>query len=279
MPDAETIRWDRCPICRSGDRSSLVEFEFLAFVRCQCGLVYKSRDKASSVGTTDATYHERYDRRQAHRVRKARRQILDVLNHVEPGPLLDVGCSLGYALQAAADLGLEAKGLDLNESLLEPTRERGFDVRVGDVTGPYPFADSAFNIVILKHVFEHTADPRAALSEVRRVLKPGGGVFIAVPNGDYIKARLMPKTHTFFQPETGGRYHFVYYTPKLLRRLLNDAGFRTVRLHPHLWHRRVDMRARLSNLVSWSRWAVEGHVSNALGLAREFWLVAVREPD
>ncbi len=278
MPGSDIVTWNECPICRSDRRTSLVEHDSLAFVRCRCGLVYKSRGESRFVEETEPTWHPRYDRRQKRRVTKARWQILDVLNHVEPGPLLDIGCSLGYALEAASELGLEAKGLDLNQSLLEPCRKRGFDVQVGDVAGPYPFPDATFNIVLLKHVFEHTPDPRAALREIRRVLKPGGGMFIAVPNADYFKARLRPSSYYFFQPDSGGRYHFVYYTPETLQRLVDDEGFRTVRVHPHLWHRRVGWRTHLTNLALCPYRALDGRVRGSLGLLKEFWLVAVREP-
>jgi SAM-dependent methyltransferase len=276
MSEPKVMLWESCPICASRERSTLVEHESLAFVRCRCGLIYKSRGLASFVESTEPSWNKRYDKRREHRVAKARRQILDVLNHVEPGPLLDVGCSLGHALEAASRLGLEARGLDLNENLLEPCRERGFDVRCGDVAGPYPFEDETFNIVLLKHVFEHTPSPRAALREIRRVLKPGGGMFIAVPNGDYFKARYSPKSYYFFSPESGGRYHFVYYGPKQLRRLVDDEGFRTVRVNPHLWHRRAGWRTNLADVLAWPFRGLYGPVRTAIGNRKEFWLTAVR---
>ncbi|MFQ5527026.1 MAG: class I SAM-dependent methyltransferase [Thermoanaerobaculia bacterium] len=276
MSDSRTLRWNKCPLCRSERRSILVDHGSLAFARCECGLVYKSCGEAKLVEETEPTWNKRYDKRQARRVRKARWQIQDVLNHVEPGPLLDVGCSLGYALEAAAELGLDAKGLDLNEALIEPCRERGHDVYVGDVAGPYPFPDESFNLVLLKHVFEHTPEPRAALRELRRVVKPGGAIFIAVPNVEYFKARLAPKSYYYFSPDSGGRYHFVYYTSKHLRRLVDDEGFRTVRVHPHLWHRRVGWRTRLTDLGLLPCRALDGRFRNAIGLAREFWLIAVK---
>lgn len=277
MPESRTLHWEACPLCRSRERKELVDHGSIAFVRCSCGLVYKSRGESLFVEQTEPTWNKRYEKRRAERVRKSRWQLLDVLNHVEPGPVLDVGCSLGHALEAAADLGLEAKGLDLNAALVEPCRRLGYDIRVGDVAGPYPFPDASFNIVLLKHVFEHTPDPRAALAEVRRVLKPGGGLFIAVPNIRYYKTWLFRRSYYYFRPDSGGRYHFVYYKPKLLERLADEEGFRTVRVHPHLWHRGVSREDRLEDFKWWPYRAIDGRFRDGILLQREFWLTAVRE--
>jgi SAM-dependent methyltransferase len=275
--DARVSHWSECPVCRSDDRGVFVEREQFTFVRCICGLVYKSRDETPVAEQPRAAWNERYIKRRRHRVAKARRQILDLLNHVEPGPLFDIGCSLGYALQAAADLGLAAKGIDVNQDVLEVCRERGFDVEFGDVQGPYAFADGSFRLAILKHVLEHAAVPRAALRELRRVLEPGGGSFIAVPNLDYYKAMRSPETYHFFNPGRGGTQHYVYYTPAHLSRLLAEEGFRTVRVHPHLWQRRGSWGTHAANLVAMPFRAIGRPVRTLLRLRREFWLVAVRE--
>ena len=53
-----------------------------------------------------------------------------------------------------------------------------------DVIAPaesLPFADDGFDCVICTEVLEHCADPWAAASEIRRVLKPGGWAFITTP--------------------------------------------------------------------------------------------------
>ena len=85
MSSDRFARWDTCPVCRSAERSAFATHQELAFVRCECGLVYKSRGPTEAIETF---WNERYDKRQSHRIAKSRRQILDVLNHVEPGQLL-----------------------------------------------------------------------------------------------------------------------------------------------------------------------------------------------
>ena len=47
---------------------------------------------------------------------------------------------------------------------------------------PYPFADGSFDAVVLNHVVEHLGDIPATLAEVRRILAPGGVVWIATPH-------------------------------------------------------------------------------------------------
>jgi SAM-dependent methyltransferase len=128
-----------------------------------------------------------YSRRLRRRISKSRHQILNALNHTTPGPLLDVGCALGYTLQAARTLGLAACGVEIDEAAVKFCRAQGFDVQVGTLTH-MPFEAGRFQIITMKHVLEHTPDPLMALAEVRRLLKPGGALFIAVPHAGYRKA-------------------------------------------------------------------------------------------
>ena len=56
---------------------------------------------------------------------------------------------------------------------------------------PYPLADDAFDAVVMTEVFEHLRDyPVTSLIEVRRVLRPGGRLYLTMPNAAYIGNRL-----------------------------------------------------------------------------------------
>jgi len=215
-----------------------------------------------------------YRRRSWRRVQKSRHQILDLLNHCEPGPLLDVGCSLGYTLLAARSLGLDPSGVDVAPTAVEHCRGLGFKAEVGTMER-LPFADGAFELVVMKHVLEHTPRPKVALCEVRRVLRPGGGIFIAVPFGGNRKARRDPQNHKFFA-EKGLFGHYVYYEPETLESLLRACGFRTVQVHPHLVHRRAGAAMRLVQAVTAPLRRVGQVAQNATGVRKEFWLCALR---
>jgi SAM-dependent methyltransferase len=66
------------------------------------------------------------------------------------------------------------------------------------VDGQLPFPDSNFDLVLSDFVFEHVAEPRRLLSEVRRVLKRGGSFFFRTPNRyHYVTAIALMTPHWF----------------------------------------------------------------------------------
>jgi 2-polyprenyl-3-methyl-5-hydroxy-6-metoxy-1,4-benzoquinol methylase len=275
-----------CPLCGSADAAPHAVYPELTWVRCGCGLIYKRAAAPSLLSGAiydpgyfragDRKHSHSYDRRTGHRVRKSRRQILDALNHTAPGAVLDVGCSLGYTLRAARDLGLGCAGMDIAPFAVEACRRQGFRAALGSVEA-VPYRSREFAVVVMKHVLEHTPRPREALVEVARVLRPGGALFVAVPHAAYHKAVRNPRASRFFRPDTpGGTEHFVYFTPATLSRMLEECRFRTARVHPHLLHRRGGTASRLLDLVLALPRAAWGALLSGFSLRKEFWLVAVR---
>ena len=141
-----------------------------------------------------------------------------------------------------------------------------------------PFADERFQIVTMKHVLEHTTEPRSVLLEVHRVLRPGGGLFIAVPHLRYYKAICLPETYHYFRStgDSNGDGHYVYYTPDSLRRMLEKLGFAVVGINPQLIHRNAPVLQRLAQAaVLPARW-LTSQMMTTLHFRKEFWLVAIR---
>ncbi|HEY2689387.1 MAG TPA: class I SAM-dependent methyltransferase [Streptosporangiaceae bacterium] len=101
-----------------------------------------------------------------------------VLDAADVGPgtrLLDVGCGSGLTLVLAARRGAIPSGLDVSPGLLGIARERlpEADLREADMES-LPFADASFDAVTGVNGFQFAGDPRRALSEAARVLRPGG---------------------------------------------------------------------------------------------------------
>jgi SAM-dependent methyltransferase len=91
--------------------------------------------------------------------------------------VLDVGCGSGLALLMAAERRAVPAGIDISPGLLGVARERlpGADLREGDMES-LPFADAAFDAVLGVNAFQFAGDPRRALAEAARVVRPGGRV-------------------------------------------------------------------------------------------------------
>ena len=103
----------------------------------------------------------------------------------EPGPrrVLEVGCGRGeLAARILAETGAELVALDQSERMVELARARGVDARVGDVQA-LPFPDSGFDCAVAAWMLYHVPDLDRGLSELARVLRPGGRL-VAVTNSE-----------------------------------------------------------------------------------------------
>jgi SAM-dependent methyltransferase len=127
---------------------------------------------------------------------------------------LDVGCGDGR-LTAELD-AVEVTGADVSAVALERARRRLPEERLVELEpdAPLPFADGEFDLVLLAETLEHVRDVQLLLSEVRRVLRPGGTLALTTPaTGPLMRAPdpLSP--------------HLRFFTRRSLARLLDELGF------------------------------------------------------
>jgi ubiquinone/menaquinone biosynthesis C-methylase UbiE len=113
---------------------------------------------------------------------------------------LDVGCGVGIYSMVLAELGAETSAQDLSEAYVEEGRRDFAELdlhctfKVGDAA-QLEFEDNYFDYVISADFFEHItpATKTAVLSEMYRVLKPGGIAVIKTPNLEYLQAVINAK--------------------------------------------------------------------------------------
>jgi ubiquinone/menaquinone biosynthesis C-methylase UbiE len=103
--------------------------------------------------------------------------------------VLEVGVGLGTDLMQFARAGSRCIGVDLNVRHLELTRRRfrTAAIRVGLIQGDVeslPIASASIDVVYAFGVVHHTPDAAGALAEIRRVLRPGGQLWLAVYHRD-----------------------------------------------------------------------------------------------
>lgn len=95
--------------------------------------------------------------------------------------MLDVGAGLGHFSDAASDLGAHVVPVDIAPRLVSRLRVKFPCATVASATS-LPFATGSVDFVVSSECVEHTHDPRQAIREMLRVLRPGGTLFLTTPN-------------------------------------------------------------------------------------------------
>jgi 2-polyprenyl-3-methyl-5-hydroxy-6-metoxy-1,4-benzoquinol methylase len=134
---------------------------------------------------------------------------------------LDVGCASGLFMEAMQSHGWQVEGVELNEAAGRATSARlGVPVFIGPFEAAH-YPDASFDAVTMWDVLEHLHDPLASLRELRRIVRPGGVLFVRVPNAASYVARLCGRYWVGYDLPR----HMTVFTPKTLRRALAQADF------------------------------------------------------
>ncbi|MEA2422068.1 MAG: hypothetical protein QOF55_1167 [Thermoleophilaceae bacterium] len=137
---------------------------------------------------------------------------------------LDLGCGDGR-LTAHLRAGA-VTAADVSAVALRRARTRLPDAEIAHVEpdGPLPFVDGEFELVLVSETIEHVRDVQLFLSEVRRVLRPGGGLALTTPaHSRWTALRMVAGGFdSEFDPLSP---HLRFFTPRSLSRLLDAMGF------------------------------------------------------
>ncbi len=141
-------------------------------------------------------------------------RLLRGLAGERPGPtLLDVGCwDGGFSRRCGAALGAERiLGVEVYEGPAATAERRGLEVaRVDLETGRLPWADGSVDVVVCNQVLEHLKNVWLPMTEMHRVLRPGGHAILSVPNLASLHNRVLlalgrqPTSIRLFGPHVRG---------------------------------------------------------------------------
>lgn len=234
-----------CNLCGADDCDALFEAgeaQVARIVKCRhCGLIYANprgqlvdhedyeQWEATNLldGMEDNPTHPwrwRLDK-EALQVRDFRntRKILNRL-HPQKGKMVEVGSGLGYLLKSFKDEGWEVEGVDPWRELPSFTRRVHGLNTIPQTLEQAKLQDECADVVILLHVIEHVPDPIATMTEIFRVLKPGGHMVLETPRYDTLMFRLMGKRERSLRQDG----HIYFYTHETLQRSYEKVGFKEV---------------------------------------------------
>jgi SAM-dependent methyltransferase len=134
--------------------------------------------------------------------------------------VLDVACGSGFGLQMLADAGTRPVGVDYDADALEALRTAKPWSRLirGDASR-LPLRNASVDLVVSFETLEHVPDATAMVTEVRRVLRPGGRLVLSTPN----------RAFGPLERHTANRFHVREFTADELHALLREC-FDVVRL-------------------------------------------------
>lgn len=118
--------------------------------------------------------------------------------------ILEIGSGHGSMLNYLYEQGYDVKGIEINKSRIEGSKELYGNLPLELVTSEIlPFPDGSFDVVISFDVFEHIPDSDKHLQEVSRVLKTGGFYLLQTPNkfANVIFETIRWKSFTKWQAE------------------------------------------------------------------------------
>lgn len=169
---------------------------------------------------------------------------------VEPGSLLDIGCGAGVFLSVARSRW-RTKGVELCTWAVREARQKfQLDVHEGTLEDA-GLKDDSFDAVTMLDVIEHLPNPRETLEQVRRVVRPGGIVFVMTPDIGSPVARLMGSWWWGLRPA-----HLYYFNRRNLSELLGNTGFDVKAVG--YWGRRFTLGYWVSRMRGYAPRLVDG---------------------
>jgi 2-polyprenyl-3-methyl-5-hydroxy-6-metoxy-1,4-benzoquinol methylase len=146
--------------------------------------------------------------------------------------VLDVGCGAGDVVGALQRDGHEAVGMDVSERAIDLAAARNPDARFLRHSAeelPWPVDSGSFDAVVAFEVIEHLLRPRRLLEGASEALRPGGGVALTTPYHGLLK-RVAVAAAAFDHHFDVEGDHIRFFSDRALRRLLDETGFRVLRI-------------------------------------------------
>jgi SAM-dependent methyltransferase len=276
MP-TDAIHWETipCPLCGTADdreflRTTGDDGRAYRLGQCTvCEMVYTNpRPDAASIG---AFYPQDYSPYQPAIAKEAKpsRSLSDRIPVRPGGTLLDYGCGSGKFAARMRNRGWNAVGMDFSEYAVEAAR-RNFNLKAIRGMLPHPMVPTeSLDAFTMRAVLEHVHDPRSLLSSAFDALRPGGSLYISVPNiASWGYRTFGPAWYCLDVPR-----HLLHFSATTLRKAVEDRGFvvsaietgghtkwmgnsarRATRVSPSILSRLCTIRLLRSAVTRWTQW-------------------------
>ncbi len=220
-----------CPITGSSDYRQLCEQNGYRWIRFPAsnyvGLAAMPDEAGNAAiqnGVVTAGYIESFSRKFDSKFRRSARRARYLRKHMRAGKrVLDVGANIGFFVESCRLLGLEARGLDINEGLVKEAR-RTFPHCDFTATALEGFAPGdTFDGIYCSEVIEHVIDPTDFASRLLALLGDGGVLYLTTPSSDdYLSGQTVRR-------DMGAPDHKLYFNRRNIGPFLRKVGFSKIK--------------------------------------------------
>lgn len=150
--------------------------------------------------------------------------------------LLDIGCGLGYFLSLAKNEGWNVWGIESNLDLVNKGKQN-FGV---DIQNTYfeeaNLPPNHFDVITLWNVFDELLDPFVCILKIKKILKPGGVLYLRIPNAAFhlfiykVQKTLIKKHLGHILPYQSSVFHIYNFSKRTLLRLFSHSGFYNIKI-------------------------------------------------
>ena len=220
----QTLLHQFCIVCTSSKLQSLTGYEKKHLVKCQeCSLVFIEKKPTSE--EINSFYEKEYSITNYFSP-ITKKRFGKLLDQFEPfrktNRILDTGCGHGFFLEVAKEKGWEVFGTELSDKAIKDCESKGIQMLKGSLTDD-SFEENFFDIIISIEFLEHISHPVQYASQIKRLLRPGGQVYITTPNfNSLLRYKLKSEYDVISYPN-----HLTYFTTNTLKRLFENQGFKT----------------------------------------------------
>ncbi|MDQ2719556.1 MAG: class I SAM-dependent methyltransferase [Bacteroidota bacterium] len=192
------------------------------------GKYYQSENYVSHSDTSKGFINHLY-----HKIRKKtliqKRNLIENITGKKAGNILDVGCGTGAFLNTMKKAKWNIAGIEPDENARGKALEL-YGLHLDDSEKFYDLHSQTFDAITLWHVLEHVHDLHGYISQSKKLLKPQGKLFIAVPNYTSYDAKFYEEFWAAYDVPR----HLYHFSPKSMNTLLNLHGMQVEKIKP-MW--------------------------------------------
>ena len=244
------VHYTHCPVCASTHINPLLTIKdhsitgenFVVWQCMDCTLrftqdvpdatsiapYYKSPDYISHTNTKEGLINKLYLRVRTFTLQQKAKTIQH-FTKLKKGKLLDIGAGAGAFLQQMQKEGWEVTGVEPDEDARK-VANHSFHLNLQDPSVLEQLPDDSFDAITMWHVLEHIHDLQNQMAHLKRLVKPNGRLFIAVPNYQSLDAHIYRLNWAGYDVPR----HLYHFSPKAMHTLMQRYHLKIVAQKP-MW--------------------------------------------